>query len=670
MDFIKKYMSHEEYEVKKTPNVSLCLENNGTKHLHYTKKRFDDEYLTFEALESGTFTLTIGSDVTTGDVTSVSYSLDNGETWTTTNNVQGQKVTITTPTVNAGDEVLWKGNAVRMANGYSWPEYLLSSEFSSTGEYNVRGNIMSLLYGDAFDGEISLSGKSSCFYALFHGSRKLKNAKKLLLPATILEAGCYNEMFNGCTGLTTAPELPATTLASNCYASMFSNCSSLTAAPELPATTLANYCYSNMFYGCASLTTAPELPATTLTSSCYYYMFQDCSSLTTAPELPATTLAIQCYGHMFNGCTNLTVAPELPATILKKECYYGMFNGCTSLTVAPELPATTLADSCYSEMFKDTNLLPDCTNINFASQSVVASGGLKQLFAGTNITDNDLMRILPLNDNNKYYLPATTLANSCYWGMFRGCKNLVTAPELPATTLANTCYDSMFSGCTSLTTAPELRAISLPEYCYNEMFYGCTKLNYIKALFLTDMGESSPATYNWVYGVAQSGTFFKNKEATWDVVGVNGVPVGWRIIYEEDEGGDDPEPVNRYIAIDDFVPEFEEDCDYDIECVLETYAKEYDFGDVDNYQCGIYLYNGEYVYDGDVCYIWEMIDANNPYSSQVAFILTDSRDYSGRTLKDGVLTYPVITSLNEDLEDNYHGGGAKTEQFIVKQWDE
>ena len=34
-------------------------------------------------------------------------------------------------------------------------------------------------------------------------------------------------MFNGCTSLTTAPELPATTLANGCYSNMFRNCSNL-----------------------------------------------------------------------------------------------------------------------------------------------------------------------------------------------------------------------------------------------------------------------------------------------------------------------------------------------------------------------------------------------------------------------------------------------------------
>ena len=86
-------------------------------------------------------------------------------------------------------------------------------------------------------------------------------------------------MFQGCTGLESAPALPATTLAINCYQYMFQNCTGLESAPALPATTLANNCYGTMFYGCTALVNAPELPATTLANNCYQYMFFGCTSL-------------------------------------------------------------------------------------------------------------------------------------------------------------------------------------------------------------------------------------------------------------------------------------------------------------------------------------------------------------------------------------------------------
>ena len=213
-------------------------------------------------------------------------------------------------------------------------------------------------------------------------------------------------------------------------------------------------------------------------------LFRDCSSLVTAPELPATTLTEECYSYMFQGC-GLTTAPELPATTLADSCYYGMFSSC-KLTTAPELPAKKLANSCYNNMFSWSSHLTTAPTI----------------------------------------LPATELASGCYNSMFNGCSNLTTAPELPATTLAISCYQSMFNSCSSLTTAPELPATTLPNFCYSNMFNGCSNLNYIKALFTS---QGLRCTEDWVKGVASSGTFVKNKDATWNVTGVDGIPEGWTV---------------------------------------------------------------------------------------------------------------------------------------------
>ena len=87
-------------------------------------------------------------------------------------------------------------------------------------------------------------------------------------------------------------------------------------------------------------------------------------------------------------------------------------------------------------------------------------------------------------------LPATTLAGSCYTNMFHACTSLTSAPELPATTLENDCYADMFKGCTSLTSAPELPATKLASFCYYEMFYGCTSLKSAPELSATELAEA------------------------------------------------------------------------------------------------------------------------------------------------------------------------------------
>ena len=338
---------------------------------------FSKEPLTFNILSVGTINWTVSKK---DGAKTIEYKLNSGEWISITSNTGSSA-----PRINVikGDKIQFRGNNAQ----YATKTFFASSYNSfngSTASFEVEGNIMSLIYGDNFKNNSTISSAYT-FTGLFRDCTNLVSAENLILPATTLKNYCYQEMFYRCSRLATAPALPATTLAGNCYQNMFDGCKSLTTAPkELPANTLANQCYNGMFQDCTSLKTAPELPATTLANGCYQSMFQYCASLTTAPELPATTLASNCYSSMFNSCTNLTTAPALPATTLANGCYQHMFLGCASLTTAPSvLPATKLADNCYWSMFDG------CTSLTTAPA-----------------------------------LPSTTLADSCYYRMFLGCASL------------------------------------------------------------------------------------------------------------------------------------------------------------------------------------------------------------------------------------------------------
>ena len=270
-----------------------------------------------------------------------------------------------------------------------------NKEWDGTVEYSTDHNTWTVWNGTAVSSvnkKLYLRGSGNTTFYTSSGANFVLSAKagcsgnlNTLLeysnpPTTLSTERCYRSMFQGCTNLTTAPELPATTLTNYCYVGMFQDCTSLTSAPALPATTLSTGCYGSMFWRCTNLTTAPALPATTLADSCYSSMFYKCTSLVTPPSLPATTLENSCYSSMFSGCTNLTTAPALPATTLAAGCYQYMFDNCTNLTTAPALPATTLAQSCYSAMFYE------CISLTTAPA-----------------------------------LPATTLNSYCYSSMFYGC---------------------------------------------------------------------------------------------------------------------------------------------------------------------------------------------------------------------------------------------------------
>ena len=181
-------------------------------------------------------------------------------------------------------------------------------------------------------------------------------------------------------------------------------------------------------------------------------------------------------------------------TALLESCLYSLFQNCEWLIDAQNLvlPATTLVEECYSSMFYG------CMNLVTAPK----------------------------------VLPATTLANACYTDMFDGCTSLVTAPELPATTLADSCYYGMFEYCESLVTAPELPATTLANECYTNMFLGCTSLNYVKAMFTTDISQNDSYTNGWLIDVSATGTFVGNTEASWldnFTKSDSTVPEGWTI---------------------------------------------------------------------------------------------------------------------------------------------
>ena len=414
---------------------------------------------------------------------------------------------------------------------------------------------------------------------MFQGCTSLETAPEL--DAIDLYDGCYYQMFMNCTSLKKGPSiLPATTLVGNCYNSMFQGCTSLTEAPELPATTLAYWCYNGMFRGCTSLTTAPELPATTLEPGCYDEMFKGCSKLNYIKALFKHNIIIDGgYEYTFNWVTgvspNGTFVKNINATwnVIGEngipEGWVREYDGELEY-----LNINFLASYCsisfsqpggveYRKYGTDNNwvTLPSHGQIglgegryefrrrddydgerSFSIEGPCEIGGcvMSVLYKGDDFREkyniiedgytlkNLFRNCTTIKNVSPGLLPATILSDECYEGMFQGCTSLETAPELPAPTLTNSCYRYMFEGCYSLTTAPVLPATTLTDYCYEYMFKDCSGLNYIKALFLTEPNDNY--TSDWVKGVASTGKFEQNDNATWNVRGTNGVPENWTLM--------------------------------------------------------------------------------------------------------------------------------------------
>ena len=111
--------------------------------------------------------------------------------------------------------------------------------------------------------------------------------------------------------------------------------------------------------------------------------------------------------------------------------------------------------------------------------------------------------IRTLLDHDSYKTVATDQARFCR--LFMGCRAMATAPNLPAETLADECYRGMFANCTNLVKAPELPAKILADDCYNSMFNGCEKLSSVTMLAPSDQIKDISYSFNsWLDGAGTS----------------------------------------------------------------------------------------------------------------------------------------------------------------------
>ena len=221
--------------------------------------------------------------------------------------------------------------------------------------------------------------------------------------------------------------------------------------------------------------------------------------LTGLPKITTKIVSNSCYMFMFDGCTSLKSIPNnyLPTpNEVKNNMYMNMFQKCTGLTT---LPSNLITFNPYRTQgsYLCYRMFQNCTGLT----------------------------TLPSN-----LLPATTLTDSCYNGMFKGCTRLTTIPKLPATTLTDSCYYDMFNGCSSLVEIPQgwyLPAQTIKnKSCYN-MFRDCSKLQKMAVAY-----SGTIAASNWEYfllNVSKTGTFYYSKNQTKENI-QSIVPSGWTLV--------------------------------------------------------------------------------------------------------------------------------------------
>ena len=188
--------------------------------------------LTLVAQADGKITVTFNNGITLAN--DIKYTINGGAEQTIAKNTSGAYDI----TVKKGDVVqLYSLNSSLGGSTVAGARGTTRAVDDGAKYINIRpsmkteiyGNVMSLLKGkDNLESATTIEANNA-FYGLFAGADKLVNntERLLVLPATTLTEGCYQDMFNGCKGIEKAPELPAPKLEKNCYQEMFYDCAKL-----------------------------------------------------------------------------------------------------------------------------------------------------------------------------------------------------------------------------------------------------------------------------------------------------------------------------------------------------------------------------------------------------------------------------------------------------------
>ncbi len=201
----------------------------------------------------------------------------------------------------------------------------------------------------------------------------------------------------------------------------------------------------------------------------------------------------------------------------------------------PEFPAEGL------ELFPGQNIFIKGDNQSGFSTSdsdytTISFTGAEDPAPAINISGDVMGLINDGTGKDEEGLPSDYIPNDyCFYHLLEGNPAIkyVSDTFLPAITLTEHCYDGLFSGCTSIITAPYLPATALlPEndsnasqaFCYNELFAGCSSLNMVRLAYT---GGDCNCFTNWLDDVASTGeiVYDQSQEATSPIP----IPSNWSV---------------------------------------------------------------------------------------------------------------------------------------------
>ncbi len=314
-------------------------------------------------------------------------------------------------------------------------------------------------------------------YNMFKTCTALVDISDLALAAPIMGAHCYDNMFNGCTALTTImPRIEVSYIGEQSCYQMFNTCKKLEAAPEIIADSIGRRGCQQMFVNCSTsaavgLSSAGNIVVNgKIASLGLNDMYLQCTRLTTAPSVTAGSIESDgtvntggCY-RMFNGLPNLTSAGDLNVGTIGTLACQQMFYNCAKFAHAPKITADIIGEAGCWQMLNCTTAIETADTIRARE---IHQEGLCEMFSGCK-----KLSVSP------YIITDTIGYLGCY-RMFNGCyTNATVGLHKADSIIVNNAIgregcEEMFLGCQRMDTARAILTPRIHEAGCKNMFQNC-----------------------------------------------------------------------------------------------------------------------------------------------------------------------------------------------------
>ncbi|MEE1360548.1 MAG: BspA family leucine-rich repeat surface protein [Segatella copri] len=311
------------------------------------------------------------------------------------------------------------------------------------------------------------------------------------------------------------------TYAPTSLSGFFNGCKTLETISGLEYLNTANVEYmDNMFNGCSALTSLDLTKFNTANVEFMYHMFKGCSALTSLDLTKFNTAKVTYMNNMFEGCSALKSLDLTNFNTAKVTDMSFMFKGCSALTSLDLTKFNTAKVVNMGFMFYDCSALTSLDLTNFNTANVVfmdnmfnGCSALKSLdltnFNTAKVVNMYMMfngcSALESLDLTNFNTAKVTYMNN----MFEGCSALTTIYASDKFVTDNVKYGlDMFTGCKSLKDYSDSKTDHTFAYCGTDGYFtpgGCGYAEY----------DLSSKTLTFRYkGVKPEGAYALNEGAS------------------------------------------------------------------------------------------------------------------------------------------------------------